>query len=671
MERRPAALDAWAAELAPLSDKQRLSVSRVAMLSNETHTDDVGDAPRGNLIDSPHILSKWLSAVRLRDAPQDARLASLQAEIDKLDALISRMDAAQALVGTLNEGLEFVISHSSGIISQAAQLADGQAQLEDLYTQMAESLAYFAAVPRATSVLSAATPDTLDIPAVVDVVQSVSKALAFMQSHPQYLDAHVYQLRLENNLTHVAELVKASFSRAGTTLAAAAANKVSELDASDSAKLETILYGDFELGYFRPIFAQLEDIKENTCQRALGDCRTMWCSLRASLLRTLLAQRFGAMNQMSCTEIATRGTEILDKVCVREAQQYEKLFSLPSEPQDGELRAYLRGLGQELLSVLSQSLRVAPMSQVAEVCTVVNNSTGYAAEWSIYVLRDVCTRLLAGADESLRRHVSEFVPDAAQLADAMRPLEQPQHSRRRSLLGIELSDEHAALFSTPESVTKTWYAPIRHTFELLAMLHTRVPLHPFVEFAAKALDVCVASVERGGAVLRDSGPTGAADADAFALRHLFQLKELYYMVDIASKQQNVAHKLEDIGAQSYLGASYVRVGVVIEALQSVWQQPRPTDAHGHLAPVLNRINTTIETASTQLSAYLGSSIALPLRVFVAQRRRGSSPNADAAWDTFQQSLDVNLAEMQERLAGSVRDARTVDRLQDAILVRSC
>ena len=153
MERRPAALDAWAAELAPLSDKQRLSVSRVAMLSNETHTDDVGDAPRGNLIDSPHILSKWLSAVRLRDAPQDARLASLQAEIDKLDALISRMDAAQALVGTLNEGLEFVISHSSGIISQAAQLADGQAQLEDLYTQMAESLAYFAAVPRATCLL--------------------------------------------------------------------------------------------------------------------------------------------------------------------------------------------------------------------------------------------------------------------------------------------------------------------------------------------------------------------------------------------------------------------------------------------------------------------------------------------------------------------------------------
>ncbi|WFD33874.1 Golgi transport complex subunit 3 [Malassezia cuniculi] len=678
MERRPAALDAWSAELAPLSEKQRLSVSKVALQASERpEAQPHAAAEQTALVSSSLGLAQWLSSIQLGDTSHDHRLASLQAEIAALDALVAQIDTAQELVGELNDGLEFVISHSSELISQAAQLADGQTQLEELYTQIAGRLEFFAVLPHVTSVLAASSPQSLDIGSIVEVIERVSQALDFMSRHPQYLDARVYHLRLENSLSRVAELARSNFARAGNALAHSCAERIREFEnvpdfsspdgvlALDSMPLQPVLYQEFALGEFRPLFAKLEKINDEPCRNALSDCQAMWCNWRASLLRGVLVNHFKIMQQADCVTMAKQAADVLGNVCAAESRLYSELFSLPQEPVDGQLRTYLRSFGKDILAALGPKLGGVSVEQLAQVCSTVHEKHGYDGEWTFYVLHDLCMRLLADADALLRRDVAQFKPDVAQLPDTMRPLAQ-QHTRRQSLLGIELTDEHAPLFSAPESVSSTWYAPVRTTNALLAALHTRVPLHPFIEFAAKALDACVTSVERAATALRESGPSGAADADAFSLRHLFLIKELYYMVDLASKQENVALQFEDIGSQSFFGAQYDRVGLVLEAVQSVWY-PKPPANAGELAPVLARIDKAIETASVQLSTYFGSSIALPLRVFVAQKQRNSSPNADAAWDTFQQSLDVNLAEMHDRLAGAVRDPHTIEQLQEATL----
>lgn len=669
MERRPAALDAWA-ELAPLSEKQRLSVSHVAAFQSG-NTSDVSAPvqPQAATASTQFSLLKWLSAVKLKDTSHETKLAVLQSEIDSLDQLVLQADTALELAGILDDGLDFVISHSNEILSQAAQLADGQTQLEGLYIQIAERLEFFAVLPQVTNILAAMTPQSMEIDSMVKVLQSVKRALSFMQENPTYLDAKVYQLRLENCLEHAADLVRINFSFVGNALADTAQGRIRELEQlrdfgthdgkvePDAPPLVQILYGEFTMSSFHALFAELEVSGQASCQAALSECQTMWCSWRASLFQQILETHFDAMRKAeSCIDIAKEGANLLARVSICESQLFGSLFSFVPE-QQRPLEMFLQQLGQDLLGILSPRLQV-PISTLAEVYTIVQTHGTNSGKWTTPILKNVSGRLLSAADTSLRHDVAAYRPNAAQISETMHP-DKPQNEH--SLLGMELTKRHTALFNSPEELVKTWYIPVQHTYTLLAALYTRAPMDSFLVFAAKAIDTCLTSVIAGASALREAGPSGAADAGAFSLRYLFLLKELYLAVDVASKQEHGPLTPSDSGVR------YVSVSIVLEAMQSMWQQ-RPTDAHELLAPVLLRIDGAINTASEQLSEYLGASIALPLRVFVAQKARGAEPNTDAAWNTFQQSLDVNLSDTQERLAGSVRDEQTVARLTEATLI---
>ena len=670
MERRPAALDAWA-ELAPLSEKQRLSVSHVATYKSGNKPDvSVPALPQAATVSTQFSLLKWLSAVKLKDTSHETKLAALQSEIDALNLLLLQADAVLELARLLEDGIDFVISHSNEILSQAAQLADGQAQLEGLYIQIVDRLENFAVLPQVTNILAAMTPQSMEIDNMVKVIQSVKRALSFMQENPDYLDAKVYQLRLENCLERASDLVRINFSFVGNALADSAQGRIRELEQlrdfgthdgklePDAPPLVQILYGEFTLSSFHPLFAELETSGQASCKAALSECQTMWCSWRISLFQHILKTRFDAMRkEESCIDIAKEGANLLARVSICESQLYGSLFSFVPE-QQRPLEVFLQQLGQDLLGVLSPRLHV-PISTLAEVYTIIQMHSTNSGKWTTPSLKYVSSRLLDAADASLRHEVAAYRPNAAQISETM------QHDKphnERSLLGMELTKGHTVLFSSPEELVKTWYTPVQHTYTLLAALYNRTPMDSFLVFAAKAIDTCVTSVIAGASTLREAGPSGVADASAFSLRYLFLLKELYLTVDVASKQEHGPLTPSDLGVR------YVSVSVVLEAMQSIWKQ-RPTDAHELLAPVLSRIDGAINTASEQLSEYLGASIALPLRVFVAQKARGAEPDMDAAWKTFQQSLEVNLSDAQERLAGSICDEQTAARLTEATLTR--
>ena len=72
------------------------------------------------------------------------------------------------------------------------------------------------------------------------------------------------------------------------------------------------------------------------------------------------------------------------------------------------------------------------------------------------------------------------------------------------------------------------------------------------------------------------------------------------------------------------------------------------------------------------SELASANLALPLQIFLAQAQR-AAPDASkalAAWTTFQQSLDVNLDELREKVLVYISDDATVANIMDTVVVRA-
>lgn len=797
-------LENWYANLAPLSEKQRLSVSRVSAWLSASAEPGASAREAGAPVAAPAAspaplatdtaLSRWLAAVGEQlETPAHARYSSgvarLEAAIGALDALLEQMDAAKINVTEMRAGLAFVEDSSNELMAQADQFLGDQTQLEALHRELQLRLSFFAVLPRATAVLGALDHRPLDTEALLDTLQRLDLAMQFMRSHPLYVDAQLYTMRFQNSTARAMALIQQAFARQGRATADAASDEIRELEqlrdfsSADSsfspllAPLTRPLYDEFEplRDAFRPLFAELEHRAEDNakaapaliaitsasdadeCRAILAECQRMLCTWRTSLvpprvsahLRLMLHRQHGdadgATPPAPLRAFAADGATLMQRVCGREVQLFAQFFHVrTADAGTSPLAEYMRTLGETFLSLLAPELAPdAELSVLAEICGALQASAApadtpdeqsrVASAWMQPALHHLCHRLLSSAQATVRRDIAGFRPTGDDLAYPERldagsggarsdagdqgdvpPAGSPdthaarsravRHAKQRSsVLGAGLRDAgarqapetRAALFSQPEPhVFASWYPPVRTTLTLLATLHTHVPVYSFVELACAALGACRARVEQGAAAIRDRGPDAGMGASLFELRHLYALRELYYAVELASRTASAGaddvplhHEQLRHGyhGRGFFGHGYVDVGLVLEAIQSIWHSTSalvslrdeskapgaaPSDPFAALLrPAAQGISGALTRATSQLCTLCGKSLTLPLQILLDQAQRGGSrvPKATPSrvlevYDTFQQSLAVNLDQMVEQVNAYVEDSETSQKL---------
>ena len=78
-----------------------------------------------------------------------------------------------------------------------------------------------------------------------------------------------------------------------------------------------------------------------------------------------------------------------------------------------------------------------------------------------------------------------------------------------------------------------------------------------------------------------------------------------------------------------------------------------------------QMDATVQQAAVQTSEFLAGSLALPLKIYL---RQGAEPGrAAAAYETFQQSLQVNLGESATKVREFLPDASATDMLTTVIV----
>lgn len=352
-----------------------------------------------------------------------------------------------------------------------------------------------------------------------------------------------------------------------------------------------------------------------------------------------------------------------------------------------------------------------------------------ALMWTQPVLHELCARLVRSAQAMLTKNILAFTPKADDLLypqcllDQREALVQEQtklaqatrgkvlrHTKRASAVGAGLLEslvgcERTAptLFSKPSPVVyASWYAPVRTALDLLSTLHTHVPLAALIEVGSKSIDAAQDAVAHAAMLLRDGkfgapdGAVGAVDGYLFQLRHLFVLQELCYSIEIAS-QSTGGHAANDPSdmrldpsGMHLFGVRVPDAGVVLDTIHSIWNatrylsrsdpQPDPPletnpalGAQAALRATQQRVHAAIAETTTMASDLAARNLTLPLQIFLTQTERQSdlvdASKAFGAWKTFQQSLDVNLDELRNKLFVYISDEAALQNLLDTTIVR--
>ena len=222
-------------------------------------------------------------------------------------------------------------------------------------------------------------------------------------------------------------------------------------------------------------------------------------------------------------------------------------------------------------------------------------------------MNEICSRLIQNAETVLKKKIVSFSPTQNDLLypqclfDQQETLAREQaavlqntrekvlrHTKRSSTVGAGLleslvsSEKSAAtLFSKPSpAVYASWYAPVRTALDLLATLHTHIPISSLIELGMHVIDASQTAVSQGATLLRDGkygsdDGVGAVDGYLFQLRHLFVLQELYYSVEIASHSAhthaaNDPNELRLTGSGMHLfGVKVVDPRVVLDTIDLV------------------------------------------------------------------------------------------------------
>lgn len=639
-------LDDWYSQYAPLSDTQRVSVSRVsAWVSAQADRDEPGEpvpeqtAPTPDMCLTHRLASVAAQHTRAQDPDDTQNLGLLQDGVRELDELAEQVAYVQASMAELRAGLAYVQDSSSELMAQASRLLNDQNELERTHGEIMLRLSYFSVLPPATALLSS-TSTNVDSPEFHSTVDRLLLALKFMASHRQYMDAPIYQLRLLNALQRAMSIVRQSFSTTGMDLVNESLMQMREmlhvrdyatgskpLDPT-SSRVSDLLYGHFE-----PLQAKyakyMEDLAELAVQHeelrgTLKETQTMWCQWRVSLLRDCLSACTSSAGEPGMP-LRAQLEHILISMARYSAQ--EKSLYVHVFPGAGADTACLEKvwalIHERVYAWLAPQWTALDVEAVADLVATVQHHRN--EPWCTPLYNELVERLERSATVMYKGELASFVPSRDDMAypAVLRDWQRTSSTRTPG---------------TSEAALATWYAPIRTLHALLAALRPHLPPSALANWTYKAVHTCQQKVHEASNAMRaekvgsDDGDAG--DALLFQLQHLLilrahvqQIRELVGNIDVPA----AASKSASSSALWFLSG-----------WGSTPSRP-PT-----LSSLVEDLDTSITATTNEIGTFLGASLTLPLKIFL-QQGGGTPEKAREAWTVFQQSVDANMDDMRVKL----------------------
>ncbi|KAL4399937.1 intra-Golgi vesicle-mediated transport protein [Malassezia pachydermatis] len=621
----PLSLDDWCTQYAPLSEAQKLSVSRLSTWVSPTDTNTALPTPERPPSDPMHAnLTYHLSQIsdELVQASQpryDTDLASLQTSLQQLDELVALVTQAQTHMGDLQAGLTYIDDSASELMTQATSLLHTQAQLTSLHEALTLRLSYFGVLAQATQMLSDTSTD-VHAPAFRSIVHRLFLALEFMETHGQYKDAAVYQLRLENALQRAMTLIKQAFVHQGTEHAQAARTRLhEEYQKQDTASVVDVTAPAVREALYESVQAWLP-----MYTAYLAPLET-WAPRRPAMA-TMLAE-FHTVLQRWRTPLVQQGMEYSrardSDPSVPWVQRLEQALASAQRVYEAETALYAglfkdtkalqpiaQAVGESVKAWLAPQLATSPsLETLSEVARLVS---ACQETWCAPLWLSVQTHLQQQSNAFLKSWRA-YKPTASDLA-------------------YPTCAEEAPGLPTPAS----WYPPVRAMWQLQRWISPCMPPGLLQELLLQAYDVCDTKLQDAGKQLRENklgGEEGdAADALLFQLRHIQVV--LHMWDEVNAQCETTSHTMEP--STPTRPSRWQAIGRKQAGASEAWRATQ------------QRWQTWQATTQAELSTFIASSLALPLQIFLRQQE----PNASKAWaayTTFQQSLDVNADEEAKKL----------------------
>lgn len=639
-------LDDWYSQYAPLSDTQRVSVSRVsAWVSAQTDRDGPAQPVLEQSPSTPGmcLTQRLASMAAQRTSTQVSNdthdLSILQDSVRELDQLEQQVAQVQASMAELRAGLAYVQDSSSELMAQASRLLGDQNDLERKHDDIMLRLGYFSVLPPATALLSS-TSASVDTPEFRSTVDRLLLALKFMTSHRQYMDAPVYQLRLLNALQRGMSIVRQSFAAAGTDLVNESlmqmremlhvrdyATESSPFDPS-SSRVSHLLYGHFEP--LQNKYAKyMEDLvglatQHEELRGVWHDTQVLWCQWRVSLLRECLAACTNGAGKLGMP-LPARLEQVLASLA-RYSDQ-EKALSARVFPGIATDAAWLEKVWATIYerarAWLVPQWTALDLEAAAELAAAAQH---YRDEpWCLPLYGELVERLERSATAAYKSEVVSFVPSRDDMAypAVLRDWQRTSASRAPGSSDAALS---------------AWYAPVRTVHALLGALRPHLAPSALASWTYKAVYSCQHKVQEASNAMR-ADKVGSDDGDAgdallFQLQHLLILR---------AHVQQIRACVGDVDASVAASKSASSSAFwFLGGWGSASSRP-PT-----LPCMLEDLETAITATTNEIGTYLGASLALPLQIFL-QQAGGTPDKAWQAWTVFQQSVDANVGDMRVKL----------------------
>lgn len=594
-------LDDWYAQYAPLSDTQRLSVSR---LSAWTSAQSGAPATEDDGAHASDPTTANLSGYLCRTLAEDSSPAQLDAK-RTLDAVRTGMreiqehadQAAEALrrIDELRDSVAYMEDSASSAMADTSALLAEQHEITEKHEALTLRLSYFSVLAQASQVLAAADAPT-DAPSFRHMVQRLTLALEFMERHAHYKDAGVYKLRLVNALQRAMTLAKQAFTREGDRLLASAQMHIQEQrqiqdfavdDAAfrpDAEGLRGAMYDAFDglARAYAEVWSPLATLAATQPELSplWQSVQQQWVRWRSVLLRDCVDARVVPPRDGRAAAQLERVMHGAQAFADAEARLISTLGATPA--QDGILLSIERAMGERLQGWLARQLPSLALDDLADLATTL----GHGAEpWRAPLVHEVHATLQKSIQHSLRTEI---------LA-----------SRGTGPL--------------PDPAVPGPYAPVERMQQLVVLAQRYLPPPVALDLTLKAVGACEARVRAATAALRD-GRFGGDDGDA-ADALLFQWRQSGVLKDVV-------------------------------AAARAWYASTPAahpDALAKLDAVRAREAETQARTMAEIGQFIAASLALPLQILV--RQPSVTPaQAVAAWETFQQSVDVNADEKVDKLA---------------------
>ncbi|WFD42720.1 Golgi transport complex subunit 3 [Malassezia psittaci] len=789
-------LEDWYANVAPLTETQRLSVSRISAWTSRPieKEDAIEPNPPKDTWTIANRMESLAEDVDSMDAKlYDSRIQTVENMVGKLDELLQLVEAAQTDLGQLQDALSFVEGHARDFLAKANTMLTDQHQVDVLREEVALRLSYFSVLPQATALASMSTSNVLDEPAFLDTLKRLELALQFMNTHKNYIDAHLYQMRLAHCVVRILEMIRTQFTKQGALRTEAAIAQLQEANQTrdyssdtgrltlDSSLITEALFDSFRADQqkLRPYFAQIESMgptvkiaspaAASELEKEFEECRktlVRWRKvLSGEFLQMYLSDHSLRINNDKQYDLKTAvldASMLAQGLAFREVFFYHKYFRISQSKNDSECNAALVDLlyafgadfGKFIAPFLPKDAQLADLIDMtdcvrqgtkiakADIVSAEDMAEGFdtaqyytiAVSWSEPVLNELGSRIVSSAQSVITRDIIQFTPshedlmypaclydNREELFEEQRALVHStkskvlQHTKRNSVIGVGLLESlvskdpaDTSMFSRPsESVFASWYKPIRTALDLLATLHTRIPLTFLVELGMRIIQSAQDAVAHGASLLlqgkfgSEDGGVGAVDGYLFELRHLFVLRELYYSVEIAYRgtkdgdhHRNIPYDTRPSSSPGQaFGVRMPDVSLVLDTIHSVWgstrllsrSEPQSSSSTQGSKETNQATPSVMHSTYTQLQARIeetkekviglaASTFALPLQIFVAQTEKENvqtiaPTKALAAWSTFQQGLEVNSVNLQEKLPMYISDEATIQEVVDGTVAK--